>query len=208
MTTTTITTTTDTSKRRAFRGVTYSQFDNKLGPKLLFSYPADVISNELFESLSDFTIVGKHFCDKTITVKYGDIQFINYSVAIENPKYVRNTIMFSFGIILDIDTESEPYENLLRKVSETFQTLEVRRFVFIFQYKHTFSNNSLTYNQTIIEYYSWNLSFYFNLKPENYYIPSFVYYTHKSSNLEKYLLKSMQATLSLPNYFLCHKNRC
>lgn len=117
---------TESSPRRAFRGVTYSQFDNHLGPKLLFSYPADAISNEVFESLSDYAIVGKHFCDKTITVKLGDIQFLNYSVAIENAKYVRNTIMFSFGMVLDVNVDSEPYEAILRKVSETFQTLEVR----------------------------------------------------------------------------------
>lgn len=117
--------TTDSS-RRAFRGVTYSQFDNQLGPKLLYSYPSDTISNELFENLSDFSIVGKQFCDKTITVKSNGIQFINYSIAIENTKYVRNTIMFSFGMVLDADVDSKPYETVLRKVSETFQTLEVR----------------------------------------------------------------------------------
>ena len=54
-------------------GITYSEFDNKVGPRLLYSYPSDVISSETFETLSDYVIVGKHLCNKIIAIKTGTI---------------------------------------------------------------------------------------------------------------------------------------
>ena len=54
-------------------GITYSEFDNKVGPRLLYSYPSDVISSETFETLSDYVIVGKHLCNKIIAIKTGII---------------------------------------------------------------------------------------------------------------------------------------
>ena len=124
--------------KNTFRGVTYSQFDNIHGPKLLFCYPKDAISVDTFESLSDYAIVGKHFSDKAIVVKAddSDIQFINYSIAIDNSKYIRNTIMFSFGFVLERSVDSTPYEGLLRKVSETFRSLEVSSYRQEFIYFH------------------------------------------------------------------------
>ena len=59
-------------------GITYSEFDNKVGPRLLFSYPNGVISSETFETLSDYVIVGKHLCNKIIAIKTGiDINTYN-----------------------------------------------------------------------------------------------------------------------------------
>lgn len=106
-------------------GVTFSQFDNKYGTQLVSSFPDTVMQKEDFENLSDYAIVGKHLCGKIISVKTSDIQFLNYSIAIENPKYERNTLLFSFGFILALDVETEPYERVLRKFSSTFVSLEV-----------------------------------------------------------------------------------
>lgn len=93
------------------RGVTYSEFDNKVGPRLKFQYPVDAISSDEFESFADYVIVGKHLCGKIITVRNDSVQFVNYSVAIDNRKYDRNTLLFAVGFVLDkdIDTVSNPY---------------------------------------------------------------------------------------------------
>jgi hypothetical protein len=88
------------------RGVTYSEFDNKVGPRLKFQYPPDAISSDDFESMAEYVIVGKHLCGKIITVRNEDIQFVNYSVAIDNPKYDRNTLLFAVGFVLDKDTDT------------------------------------------------------------------------------------------------------
>jgi hypothetical protein len=106
-------------------GVTYSEFDNIVGPKLLYSHPSNVLSKAEFENLSDYVIVGKHLCGKIIAIKTDALQFLNYSVAIDNVKYERNALLFSFGFVLGRDVEMEPYEPILRKLSSMFLNLEV-----------------------------------------------------------------------------------
>ncbi len=46
------------------RGITYSEFDNKVGPQLKFQYPPQAIAPEAFESFAEYVIVGKHLCGK------------------------------------------------------------------------------------------------------------------------------------------------
>ena len=48
--------------------ITYSEFDNKVGPKLKYSYPPEVLPNEVFESFSEYVIMPKQLCEKIIVV--------------------------------------------------------------------------------------------------------------------------------------------
>ena len=80
------------------------------------------------EQLSDYVIVGKHLCRKIIVVKNDDIQYMNYSIAIDNPKYDRNSLLFSLGFILSEGADTEPFEPILRKLSLAFLALEVRSY--------------------------------------------------------------------------------
>ena len=50
---------------------------------------------------------------------------MNYSVAIDNPKYDRNSLLFSLGFILAEGIDTEPFEPILRKLSAAFLALEV-----------------------------------------------------------------------------------
>jgi hypothetical protein len=119
-------------------GVTYSIFDNIVGTKLLYSYPESIILRsspsgvvrleDVFEDLSDYVILGKHMCGKIIAVRTEDVTFVNYSMAIDNPKYERNTMLFSFGFTLSVNADIEPFENMLRKISYIFLQLEVSDF--------------------------------------------------------------------------------
>lgn len=119
-------------KREKLLGVTYAEFDNTVGPKLLYSYPDHVMSKERFEDLSDYVIVGKHLCKKIIVVKNNEIQYMNYSMAIDNPKYERNALLFSVGFILAVDVDTEPFEPILRKLAAVLLALEnEREFLFI-----------------------------------------------------------------------------
>ena len=70
--------------------LTYSEFDNKVGPQLRYQFPLNVVSKDDFENLSEYVIVGKHLCYKAIAVRTEQFQFVNYSVAIDNKKYDRN----------------------------------------------------------------------------------------------------------------------
>lgn len=78
------------SSLNSLMGVTYSEFDNAVGPRLLHQFPEGVLSDKAFESISDYVIVGKHLCEKVIIINIDDVQVLNYSVAIENPKVCRN----------------------------------------------------------------------------------------------------------------------
>ena len=81
-------------------GVTYSEFDNAVGPQLLFEYPSGAISPDMFEAVSEYVIVGKHLCEKIIMINVDNIKFLNYSVAIENAKVQsQEYIMFSLAVM-------------------------------------------------------------------------------------------------------------
>lgn len=106
-------------------GITYSEFDNKVGPQLKYAYPVDVLSKEAFEAYSDYVIVSKQLCEKLIVVAFDDVQFLNYSVAIDNVKYHRNALLFAFGFVLAKGVDTEPYGAVLEKIASTFVNLEV-----------------------------------------------------------------------------------
>jgi len=108
-------------------GVTYAEFDNTVGPKLLYAYPADAMPKERFEALSDYVIVGKHLCKKIIVIQNDGIKYMNYSMAIDNPKYERNALLFSLGFVLPVDADTEPFEPILRKFAAVLLALENER---------------------------------------------------------------------------------
>ncbi len=69
-----------------FHSITYSEFDNIVGPRLIYQVPTNVISSEAFESVSDYVIVGHHLCGKVIGIKLEQFHYINCCVAIDNKK--------------------------------------------------------------------------------------------------------------------------
>ena len=115
-------------------GVTYSEFDNKVGPQLKYSYPPDVLSKEAFEAYSDYVIVSKQLCEKVIVATFDDVQFLNYSVAIDNAKYHRNALLFAFGFVLLKGVDIDPYCKVLEKISSTVVNLEVSFTLIILQF--------------------------------------------------------------------------
>ena len=145
-----------TGSNFGIRGVTYSTFDNHVGTQLLYSYPDNVLSTDFFEQVSDYAIVGTHLCEKVIIVKIGDIQFLNYSVEIENSKYFRNKILFSLGFVLDENVVTDPFEKMLKKICETFVTLEVKTFI-CFNLLYFISLDVCSLNQ----------NFYFKMKQDH-----------------------------------------
>lgn len=104
--------------------LTYSEFDNQVGPQLRYQYPLDVVSAEDFENISDYVIVGKHLCGKTIVVRNEYYQFVNFSVAIDNKKYDRNALLFAVGVVLSINANSDIYRSLLSRFAATLVALE------------------------------------------------------------------------------------
>lgn len=117
-------------EKNVLLGITYSEFDNIVGPQLRYCYPSDIITKD-FEALSDYVIVGKHLCEKILSIRTEELIFLNHAVALENSKYDRNTLLFSFGFVLRIDASDdaiEAFESILRKISSVFVSIEVSAY--------------------------------------------------------------------------------
>ncbi len=124
----------------------------QVGPQLLYFHPPEVAAiQRQFEALSDYVIVDKNLCGQIISVRTEEVYFMNYPIALSNPKYGRNTLFFSFGFVLELqgpkvaascnsssdggggggggawdDTgDVEPYESVLQKISQCFVGAEV-----------------------------------------------------------------------------------
>ena len=108
----------------SLRAVTFSEFDNHMGTQLRHQYPPETLSQEDFEALSEYVIVPKQLAKRVIVVKRKGYQFANYSVAIENAKYHRNTLFFSLGVVVEGDADIKPFEVVLRKMSSMLVALE------------------------------------------------------------------------------------
>lgn len=113
-------------KPRELLAVTYSEFDNHAGPQLRHSFPPDIISKEMFEPIADYVILGKHLCERVITVKLEKWQLLSYPIAIEDNKYDRNTLSFAFGFVISFGAKTGEYGKVLKNIGSFFQDLEVR----------------------------------------------------------------------------------
>ena len=107
------------------KGVTFSLFHNEAGTQLLYMYPPNVISNDEFQKIVDHEVVGTDICNKVIVIKLDSYQFLYCSAAIENPKYERNVLLFSFGFIMRSNFSTSSFEKILHKVTDMFVSLEV-----------------------------------------------------------------------------------
>jgi hypothetical protein len=61
-------------------GLTFSVFDNTVGPQLKYSYPPDVITKEIFEPFADYVILSKQLSDKVMKVVRLAIYY-NYDIS-------------------------------------------------------------------------------------------------------------------------------
>ena len=109
-------------------GITYTEFDNRVGPQLRFQYPPNIINKETFEDVSSYVIVGKHLSERIITVTIDHHHlFMNYSIAIDNAKYDRNTLHLAIGFVIENNQNIEIYESCLRKFARTLIALEIEK---------------------------------------------------------------------------------
>ncbi|KAE9015394.1 hypothetical protein PF011_g7633 [Phytophthora fragariae] len=100
------------------KGLFYSEFDNVAGPVILFQAPDNVLSNEVFDSVSGYIIIDKALCGKIITVRAQQMKIVGYPVCIEDDKYHRNALLFNIGFVFDEHVETAPYRPILRKGME------------------------------------------------------------------------------------------
>ncbi|KAF4046910.1 Nitrogen permease regulator 2 [Phytophthora infestans] len=106
------------------KGLFYSEFDNVAGPVILFQAPENVLSNEVFDSVSGYIIIDKALCGKIITVRAQQMKIVGYPVCIEDDKYHRNALLFNIGFVFDELVETAPYRPILRKLGALVEGME------------------------------------------------------------------------------------
>ncbi|OWZ02385.1 hypothetical protein PHMEG_00026066 [Phytophthora megakarya] len=106
------------------KGLFYSEFDNVAGPVILFQAPDNVLSNEVFDSVSGYIIIDKALCGKIITVRAQQMKIVGYPVCIEDDKYHRNALLFNIGFVFDEHVETAPYRPILRKLGALVEGME------------------------------------------------------------------------------------
>ncbi|KAL7691953.1 putative nitrogen permease regulator 2 [Plasmopara halstedii] len=106
------------------KGLFYSEFDNVAGPVIVFQAPKNVLSNEVFDSVSGYIIIDKALCGKIITVRAHHVKIVGYPVCIEDDKYHRNALLFNIGFVFDEHVETMPYRPILRKLGALVEGME------------------------------------------------------------------------------------
>eukprot|EP00981_Chlorochromonas_danica_P006525 scaffold1420_cov182-Ochromonas_danica.AAC.3 len=106
--------------------IAYSEFDKIIGPQLKIWYPPDSLQPETFDSFSQYVILDKEYCNRVVRVAMEDYHLLSWSSTVENPKYFRNSITFSFSLVLQHYADVEIYGRALKKIASTFVAMEVR----------------------------------------------------------------------------------
>lgn len=120
--------------------ITYSEFDKIIGPQLKLWYPQDSFRRETFDSLSQYVIMDKEYCERIVMVELEEWYLLSWSSTVENPKYFRNSVTFSFSLILDKRVDVQVYGRALQKIANTFVALEI---------EHNFLSNPDTLKEII-----------------------------------------------------------
>ncbi|TMW65334.1 hypothetical protein Poli38472_007976 [Pythium oligandrum] len=106
------------------KGVFYSEFDNIAGPQIVFQAPSDVLSSDVFDSVSSYIIIDKALCGKIITVCAQNIKIVGYPVCIEDDKYHRNALLFNIAFVFDQGVDTASYRPILRKLGALVESME------------------------------------------------------------------------------------
>jgi len=83
--------------------VFFAEFDNTVGPKIYCQAPEGFLSDELFDSISDFIITGPELCHKLVTLSAFDYVILGYPVSLSSNKYHRNQLLFNVGFVFPRD---------------------------------------------------------------------------------------------------------
>uniref|UniRef100_K3WCL8 Nitrogen permease regulator 2 n=1 Tax=Globisporangium ultimum (strain ATCC 200006 / CBS 805.95 / DAOM BR144) TaxID=431595 RepID=K3WCL8_GLOUD len=106
------------------KGVFYAEFDNVAGPQIVFQAPYNVLSNEVFDSVSGYIIIDKALCGKIITGSVMQMKIVGYPVCIEDDKYHRNALLFNIGFVFDEHVDTAAYRPILRKLGALMESME------------------------------------------------------------------------------------
>lgn len=108
----------------SLQSVFLAEFDNHIGPKIVYQTPENVLSVDLFDMVSDFIITTAELCGKVVTCQVFNQKIMSYCVLFKDDKYERGTLLFSVGFVFDKTFDCESYQPVLSKFGSVLETLE------------------------------------------------------------------------------------
>ncbi len=105
--------------------VFYAEFDNELGPVVLYCAPEEYEATELLKQASDYVICPNPLCNKIVSVCVGAKKIVGFPLYIEDSKYGRNKLSFNFCFVFRRETDARPWYPLVRKLASTVYAMEI-----------------------------------------------------------------------------------
>lgn len=102
----------------------YSEFDNIVGPTIVYQTPSGFVSPEVWAAVCDFFILERDFCRKLSILTIMDYKFYGFPMVLEHEKYHRHAFFFNIAFVFHKDTNADVYEPVLAKLASALETLE------------------------------------------------------------------------------------
>ena len=102
----------------------YAEFDNELGPVILYQAPLNFPAKEILSKTSDYVICPTQLCGHIVALSVGGKKIVGYPLSIEGAKYGRNKFSFNFCFVFRRDTDARPWYPLVRKIATTVFAME------------------------------------------------------------------------------------
>ena len=82
------------------------------------------LSPEVFDGVSDYVITKPQLCGKLVTITVSGHKIMGYPLRVRNERYHRYALMFNVGMVFDEGADTRAYQGVLRKLGNTFHTME------------------------------------------------------------------------------------
>ncbi|XP_045598330.1 GATOR1 complex protein NPRL2 [Procambarus clarkii] len=112
-------------KEGPIRSIFLSEFHHIVGPKIVYQYPENYVSKEVFDAISVYIIPKPQILKRIITVNVLGVKVTGYPNEIKNFKYARNALIFNLCFVCDSTARTVHYEPAVKKLSEYLENLEL-----------------------------------------------------------------------------------
>lgn len=103
----------------------YSEFHPTEGPKIICQIPADFLSPQVFDSISEFIIPKATLCDQLVGISAQDHKVVGYPIKIEHEKYPRNFFMFNLCFVFEKGAMFTEYKQVIKKMALNLKAVEI-----------------------------------------------------------------------------------
>lgn len=104
--------------------ILYCEFHPTTGPIIVHQMPADYVTKEQFDSLSNYLIPKPELERRLQTVTALGLKIIGYPIGIDHMKYARNRLIFNVCFVCRPHLRTFHYEPMVKKLNNYFQDLE------------------------------------------------------------------------------------